>query len=263
MPSRFGPDSMTWRLNRERIVLLAGPAAAILQAAHPQVAMGVARHSRFREDTAGRLARTLDAVYAVAFGTEDSVEAVRARVAAAHRPVRGTSPESYSAFDPGAQRWVLATLMMGSISIYRRFVCELSEDELDRFVSENQRFGEVFGLAPELAPATWCELDQYWSEMMDSDLLGSHPLCGEVARAVLKPSRPWGFRMGSPLWSALAAEWIGPELSQRLGLPTSRLRAAVWGTLDRLLPRALPRLPDRVRYAPAFLEARKRDSALP
>jgi uncharacterized protein (DUF2236 family) len=31
----FAPDSMMWQINRERVVLLAGPAAAVLQAAYP------------------------------------------------------------------------------------------------------------------------------------------------------------------------------------------------------------------------------------
>lgn len=38
----FAPDSAMWRINRERFVLIGGPAAAILQAAHPSVAFGVA-----------------------------------------------------------------------------------------------------------------------------------------------------------------------------------------------------------------------------
>ncbi len=37
-PGLFGPGSMMWYVNRERIVLLSGPAAVTLQVAHPQVA---------------------------------------------------------------------------------------------------------------------------------------------------------------------------------------------------------------------------------
>ena len=107
----YKPDSMMWRINRERITLLAGPAAAVLQAAHPQVAMGVAAHSRFQTDSMGRLRRTLDAVYTIAFGSEDDVAHIRKAMARVHAPVKGTSPETYSAFDSGAQLWVLATLI--------------------------------------------------------------------------------------------------------------------------------------------------------
>jgi len=255
MSRMFAPDSMMWQINRERVVLLAGPAAAVLQAAHPQVAMGVARHSRFREDGAGRLARTLDAVYAVAFGTEGEVEAVRARVAAAHRAVRGTSPQPYSAFDPEAQLWVLATLAMGSVGIYRRFVGELDPAQLDRFVEEQARFGEVFGLDPKRVPGSWEALERYWGDMMASGILGSHPLCGEVARAVLRPGRPWRFRVLSPLWTALAEEWLGGELAGRLGIRPGVWRPVLWKTLDRCLPPLLPKLPQRWRFAPAYSKA--------
>src|SRR5436189_10963 len=37
----FGPDSVTWRVNREGVLLLGGGAAIILQLAHPLVAAGV------------------------------------------------------------------------------------------------------------------------------------------------------------------------------------------------------------------------------
>lgn len=254
----FGPDSMMWRINRERIVLLGGPAAAVLQAAHPQVAMGVARHSRFREDAAGRLTRTLDAVYAVAFGEPSEVEGVRERVGAAHRAVRGKTPAPYSAYDPRAQLWVLATLAMGSVGIYRRFVGPLEEEELDRYVREEARFGEVFGLDPGRVPATWKALEEYWDEMMGSGILGSHPLCGEVVRAVLRPERPAAFRLLSPLWTALTQEWLDAATMERLGVAPSRCHGAVWGALDLCLPPLLPRLPRRWRYAPAYAQAVRR-----
>ena len=88
----FSPDSMMWRINRERVVLLGGASAALLQVAHPQVAMGVAAHSRFHSDSIGRLRRTLDAVYTVAFGNAGEVGRVRAAVARAHGPVQGENP---------------------------------------------------------------------------------------------------------------------------------------------------------------------------
>ncbi|MCX7869729.1 MAG: DUF2236 domain-containing protein, partial [Terrimicrobiaceae bacterium] len=117
--SLFGSGSAMWLVNRERLVLLGGPAAAVLQVAHPTVAMGVVRHSAFRSDALGRLRRTLDAVYAVAFGGEQQLLAVRRGVEEAHRRVRGPG---YSAFDPAAQLWVLATLTHASASLFERFV---------------------------------------------------------------------------------------------------------------------------------------------
>lgn len=246
----FGPSSMMWRVNRERVVLLAGPAAAVLQAAHPQVARGVARHSRFREDGVGRLRRTLDAVYRVAFGRPEDVEAVRHSVACAHRAVRG---EGYDAFHPGAQRWVLATLVMASATAYRRFVGPLSEAELDGLVSDYALFGTVFGLVE--APRTWGEFRAFWDDMTNGGELGSDPVCGEVARAVVAPGAPWSMRMASPLWLALAAELVPDVLRTKLRLEDSRWRAPLWTTLDALLPALLPVIPAVLRFAPHYRRA--------
>lgn len=97
----FPPDSAMWRLNREHFVLLGGSSAAILQAAHPMVAMGVAAHSKFRDDGLGRLRRTLEAVYVIAFGTKEEVEQVTRNVRAAHARVEGDAPQKC------ISRWIL------------------------------------------------------------------------------------------------------------------------------------------------------------
>tara|TARA_B110000003_G_scaffold16040_1_gene15901 strand:+ start:23916 stop:24212 length:297 start_codon:yes stop_codon:yes gene_type:complete len=66
----FSPDSELWLVNRYANGLLFGPAAVLLQVAHPQVAQGVVDHSDFREDALGRLRRTLSTVNRIAFGTK-------------------------------------------------------------------------------------------------------------------------------------------------------------------------------------------------
>ena len=65
----FGPGSLTWRVNREGVLLLGGGAALVLQVAHPLVAAGVAEHSNYREDPWGRLYRTLDLTTKIVFGS--------------------------------------------------------------------------------------------------------------------------------------------------------------------------------------------------
>ena len=256
--SEFTPydaGSMVWKINRERLVLLAGPAAAVLQVAHPQVAMGVAAHSKFRTDSAGRLSRTLKAVYAVAFGTAAEVEGVRRGVAAAHGAVRGAG---YSAFDPDAQLWVLATLIMGSVTMYERFIAKLTPTELDQFLAEHVRFGEIFGLSPEMIPTTWPDFLAYWNAMNSGPLLGSHPLCAEVAGAVLQPAAPWYLRCLSPVFVALTLECLPAAVAGRLKIPETRLQTPMWRFLDRLLPAVWTHLPRRIRFAPQYLQALKR-----
>ena len=252
----FGPDSIMWRINRERIVLLAGPAAAVLQVAHPQVAMGVAAHSKFRSDSIGRLRRTLDSVYTVAFGSTEVVGRVRDAVARAHGPVQGNSPAPYSAFDPDAQLWVLATLIMGSVNMYQRFVGKLTSPELDQFLEENSRFGEVFGLDPAMLPKSWDGFERYYAETLSGPLLGSHTLCAEVANAVIKPEAPWFMRACSPAFRAMTIEYLPPTLRERLRIDSGSLTGMLWSTLDRILPIILGMCPASLRYATQYLIAK-------
>ena len=260
----FTPDSMMWKINRERVVLLGGASAAVLQVAHPQVAMGVAAHSKFRSDSTARLRRTLDAVYAVAFGSAEEVDRVRGAVARAHAPVQGKSPAPYSAFDPDAQLWVLATLIMASTNMFRRFVGPLTEKELNQFLEENARFGEVFGLSPALLPQTWPQFEDYWSGMMDGPMLGSHPLCGEVARAVVCPDAPWTMRALSPVFQALTLEYLPPTLRARLGFPNPSGQSKLWRLLDGALPSLRRLAPPSLCFAPHYLRAmRSRGKSAP
>lgn len=86
----FAPESEIWRINRERCGLIYGPAAAVLQVSHPRVAQGVHDHSNFRTDTVGRLHRTIESTNRIVFGRLSEAEAMKTRLAAVHRKVRGT-----------------------------------------------------------------------------------------------------------------------------------------------------------------------------
>jgi uncharacterized protein (DUF2236 family) len=64
----YGPDTMMWRINREAVLLGCGPAALLLQIAHPMVARGVAEHSNFESDPFRRLHGTINTTMALVFG---------------------------------------------------------------------------------------------------------------------------------------------------------------------------------------------------
>ena len=48
--------------------MICGPAAAILQIAHPRIEQGVHNHTNFRTDIMGRLRRTLESTNRIVFG---------------------------------------------------------------------------------------------------------------------------------------------------------------------------------------------------
>jgi len=90
----FGPGSVTWRVNREGVLLLGGGCALILQVAHPLVAAGVAEHSNYREDPWGRLYRTLDLTTKIVFGSTKAAKEASDRIKEVHGRVKGVTKES-------------------------------------------------------------------------------------------------------------------------------------------------------------------------
>jgi len=55
----FGPDSVTWKLHAEPILVLGGIRALYLQALHPRAVAAIAQNSGYRTDPIGRLLRPL------------------------------------------------------------------------------------------------------------------------------------------------------------------------------------------------------------
>src|SRR4051795_3573840 len=99
----FGPGSMTWKVNREGVLLFGGGTALILQVAHPLVAAGVSQHSNYREDPWGRLYRTLDVVTRITFGSTKTSEEAAAGLRETHSRVRGVSAEAGGPFRAGTE----------------------------------------------------------------------------------------------------------------------------------------------------------------
>ena len=65
----FGPLSVTWKVNREAALFLGAGRAALLQLAHPWVAVALDQHSNLREDPLARFHNTFRVVFTMIFGT--------------------------------------------------------------------------------------------------------------------------------------------------------------------------------------------------
>lgn len=234
----FGPDSVAWKINREQVTLLAGPAAAVLQIAHPKVARGVAEHSDFRQNSYGRLERTLAAVRTITFGTRRDVLYVAQHVQKMHARVMSDDPGRngpYSAFDKNLQMWVLATLIKGAISAYEQFVGSLSVGEKEAYLQDMRIWGEFFGLDRNYGPQHWCEFEPYYNTMISGRLLGSDPICAEVAQRVVYPEQPFLFKVAVRPLSFLVTEMIPSPLLERLGLRSRPWTKAAW-SITKFMP---------------------------
>lgn len=162
----YGPDTMMWRINREAVLLGAGPAALLLQIAHPSVARGVAEHSDFEADPFRRLHGTINTTMALVFGDGRAAERAVRRLNRIHGGIRG---EGYRAMDPELLLWVQATLIVTSVAAYERWVGPLSPAEKAQFWQEARRVGVRLGISLELSPADWPALQAYWARMLAPD----------------------------------------------------------------------------------------------
>ena len=89
---RAGPDSISWKMNREMIVVAGWGRAILLQLAHPAVAAGVHHHTTFRgslRSSFGRFHSTVGAMLALTFGDTEQMITAAARINAIHDRVRG------------------------------------------------------------------------------------------------------------------------------------------------------------------------------
>src|SRR6266436_6125611 len=116
----FGPQSISWRLDREAVVFLGAGRALLLQLAHPWVAAAIAEHSRSLSDPIGRFQRTFNITLTMMFGTTTQAIAAARKLHRRHAGICGALSESSGAYSAGsayrandlaALRWVWATLI--------------------------------------------------------------------------------------------------------------------------------------------------------
>lgn len=253
--SIFPPDSAIWRFSREHVLVLGGPAAAILQIAHPDVALGVARHSDFQNDSLSRLRRTLDAVYTITFAPRAEVEAIAAQVRRSHAKVQGDSPQRYSAFSLDAQMWVLATLVQLGMESYERFIGPVSVADREAHYRNMRVFGTYFGLPEDFGPQDWRSFAAYYDAMIHGPLLASLPVSAELAHHVAYPRKPIALRALWPVSGAMAREFLPSPVREKLGLPRTAESRLVLASSTALIRAILPALPDRIRFTAQYLRA--------
>lgn len=255
----YGPDSMMWKINREAVLLGAGPAALLLQVAHPLIAQGVAHHSTFEQDPWRRLHGTIRTTMDLVFG--DGVHAERAvkRLNTVHAGVRG---ENYRAMDPRLLLWVQATLIVTSVAAYQRWVGPLSAGEREQFWQEARAVGTRLGIPLSASPADWPALERYWQKMLaDDGPVHASATARRLARLIVRPPFPF---VPGPLVDLAALPGLAllpPRLRTEFGIswspPKERL-ARVLGTGVRAWTAVVPRT---LRSMPHAIAADRRAAA--
>lgn len=277
----FGPHSMTWRVYRERALILGGPRALMLQLAHPAVAKGVVDHSHFEADALGRGQRTFDVVNAIAFGSTEEALAAARRMRRRHASVVGRldGGRIYDARDPALLMWVAATLIDSAIWTYDRLVAPLSEGLREQLYAEQRRWFWAYGLDPAVTPRTYRDFRHYMTGMLRGPTLRATPAAKAVMDALLaqEPSAFLATVLAiSPgvllklldrdparrLSLKVLVTWAGALSPERLrdgfGLEWGLEEKAIWSATLHGVRAIVPTLPPVARYHPAYLEAERR-----
>lgn len=232
---------------REGIFLIAGARAILLQIAHPSVGAGVAEHSDFVHRALGRLHGTLSYLYALQYGSEEDVRAVRRRVNRAHAPVRG---QGYSAFDPELQLWVAATITQSMLQLHEGAFGALSPDEADDLVHRSRLVGSALQMPEELWPRSRAAFDAYWEAELAR--LEVTPAARRVAHDLLDGGiAAWWLRPVGPYLRLITAGLLPARLREPFGFRWSGRQEARFARALRRTFAVYRHLPAVVRTAPS------------
>src|ERR1700724_786206 len=98
----FGPDSISWRINRESALFLGAGRAALLQLAHPWVATALEQHSSLMARPIARFHNTFRIVFAMIFGSLEQAAAAARHLYGVHTHIRGEMTEDVAAYQRGS-----------------------------------------------------------------------------------------------------------------------------------------------------------------
>ncbi len=249
----YGPDSVTWRVNRESLIFLGAGRATLLQLGHPAVAQAIADHSRVTRDPLGRFRRTFAQVFPMVFGSlEEAISAAR-HVYRVHRRIQGRLPDGtpYAATDVDALVWVWATLTDTALLVYEKAVRPLTPAELRTYYAESRLSMLLFGVFPEELPASWSEFSDYFvrraaqlqvipaARRLADELFDLSPVLRPLLRA----------------YRRFSAALLPEPLARGFGYARDPAYAE---RVFRLARRVRPLLPPVLRYLPSYLEAQAR-----
>jgi uncharacterized protein (DUF2236 family) len=267
----FGPGSQVWQIWRERLLLLGGPAAALLQLTHPLIAAGVATHSSFRDDPLRRLRAVLNTTLTVVFGDHQQALAAATRVGQVHRRVQGRlsvasgcfpAGSPYRASDPQLALWVHATLVMVALEVVDQFVSPLGSQQRADYYQQSKPFARLFGVTEQFLPDDYEGFQAYLRGMLQGPELAVDQTAQELAAAVLE-----GWLRGLPhppsaTTKLVTAGLLPARFQEGYGLAWGRPQQHHYAALRALLCAAAPSLPPSVRFWPHYLVALRRVTAI-
>lgn len=238
-------------------LLLGAGRAILLQLAHPQIGLAIARHSDFASNPMSRLIHTLGYIYALSNGTEAQQRTIVNYVNLAHRPVHGTrDPQAgtaaYSALDPRLQLWVAATLYDSARVIGDQVLPAWEEPQAEQLYRQYSRLGDALQMPTNLWPQTLSDFESYFAQTCSSLVVTDETkaLADELFRG---RNASWWIRAGLPLMRDITIaqlpdnvrELFGFELTEKILKRNNAVLKIVW-TASRCLPKIIRHAPMRL-----------------
>ncbi|MET9550234.1 EF-hand domain-containing protein [Streptomyces sp. NPDC006627] len=263
-PSGFpGPGSVTWTLLGQWRMALIMPRLLVLQAAHPVVGAGLAKHSTYRTHPWRRVDHTLISLQRFVYAPPEQRHKEVERILRAHRRIKGTDERgrAYAAGQPEVRAWVLGTVFEAMSSMERLAGRPLTAADEARLYGEWRATLGAFGLEHDLLPP---DLDGFWEyfERMQRDVLEDNTevrfLMRDMYRGAATPSvlewcpSLWALMRSSAamLMPGAVAAQLPRTYRERLHLHVGQADLTLSRTVHRTARTAMEPLPVRSRYMP-------------
>jgi uncharacterized protein (DUF2236 family) len=255
----YGPDSVSWKVNREWVVLLGGTRAVLLQVAHPLVALGVSNHSSYMTDPFGRAERTFVLGERLTFGATRKARQAAQTINNLHKHVHGHLPMDagdfaqgtrYDARDPELLLWVHATLVDTLLLSYNVFVGTLTHAEEEQYYQESKGVAHLLGLLPAQMPQGIDDLKHYVYEMVHSDRLAPTLQARELAHQTLFPPASNALRPLMHLNLNITNALLPQPVREIYNFAWSKRQQLAFELSARSLRLMLPHIPTSLRELP-------------
>ncbi len=239
---------MMARVNRERVLLVGGQRALVMQLAHPAVAAGVAAHSDFPARAMSRLRRTLDLSLTLIYGGTEEAETAIEAIRAVHERVTGVSGgRRYRADDPDLLLWVNATLIDTTLLVYERFVRPLSTSDRRRYYRETMASAEAFGIPGDIIPPDLRAFRRYLRTMLEGPELRATSESRRLVRDVLCPPLPLPLRPPTAVVRQITLPLLPERIRDLFHLRAGVVSHAALRLASRTSRLALPLMPSFLR----------------
>ncbi|WP_253880539.1 oxygenase MpaB family protein [Actinomadura rupiterrae] len=196
-----GPETVTWRVVLDPLMMVAGVRALMLQALQPTTMRGVWQNSDFLERPLERLFNTAHFVTVTALGTPEQADALGARVRAVHRTLRIKDPETgrtHRVDEPELLLWVHCAEVSSYLEVIERGGLRLTPAERDRYYDEQRRTATYVGLHAEDVPGSVAEMDGYFERARAELDLRVTDEARATMRFLLWPKMPGKLRVLAP-----------------------------------------------------------------